>query len=157
MVPEVIHGDDNIRRHMYEALKAFKMPKGVELTLPPPSSREIESVYIEYVAQESLTASVLIPPKFANAVGVLQGGFLAAMFDGVMGPLSLLAAGGPSTSLDLITYFLAPIIPGQRLSIVARVRKAGRAIQHITADAKNEKDALVATASSTIQVLTLPA
>jgi uncharacterized protein (TIGR00369 family) len=154
---EIIRGHDQILQHAYEVFNSIPMPRGVQLILPPPCAREIKAVFIEYVPSESLSASVDIPPHYANAVGVLQGGFLAALFDNLMAPLSLLVAKGPTTSLDLTTYFLHPVLPGERLTLIARAHKAGRTVQHIAANATNEQGKLVATASSTFQVLSVPA
>lgn len=150
---EIIRGHDQIIQHAYQIFKSFPMPQGVQLVLPPPCSRELESVCIEYVPDESLSASVVVPSKYANPFGLLQGGFLAALFDNLMGLLSALTARRFTTSLDLNTYFLRPVIPGERLTVVTRMRKAGRAVQHIVADATNERGKLVATASSTVHVL----
>jgi uncharacterized protein (TIGR00369 family) len=110
----------------------------------------------EYVPAKSLTATVAAPPQYANAVGILQGGFLSAMFDNLIGPLSYLTARGPTTTLELTTHFMRTAFPGQRLRLTAVVRKAGRTAIYIAAEAHSEDNKLVATAMSTMQVLPMP-
>jgi uncharacterized protein (TIGR00369 family) len=156
IMSEIIRGHDEIIRYAHDMFRSLPMPKGVQFQLSPPYAREIDAVFLEYVPHESLSASVVVPPKYANPAGVIQGGYLAVVFDHLIGPLSMLTAGALATSLDLATYFLAPVLPGERLTVVAHMRKAGRTAQYINADATNEKGILVATASSTILVIGAP-
>lgn len=89
-------------------------------------------------------------------MGILQGGFIAAMFDDLMAPLSYLTAKNPTTSMDLTTHFLRPVFVGERVTLTATVQKAGRTAIYLAAEAHNEKNKLVATAVSTLQVVGLP-
>ena len=52
--------------------------------------------------------------EFTNAVGAIQGGFLAAMLDDVMGPAILLHTEGRlySPTISMTVNFLAPAKPG---------------------------------------------
>jgi uncharacterized protein (TIGR00369 family) len=152
---EVIKGHDQILQCTIEILRALPVPPGVELELPPKCAREIASNFLEYRPGDSLIAEITVPQRYANAVGLLQGGFLAAMFDDLMGPLSYLTAKGPTTTLELSTNFLRPVMVGEKIVLVAKVRKAGRSAIHITAEATNSDGKLVATSSTNIQVLKL--
>jgi uncharacterized protein (TIGR00369 family) len=151
-----IQGHEQILEHTIELFRSFPIPPGVELKLPPPSSTTLEIQYDEYVPARSLKATVVVSDRFSNAVGLLQGGFLSAMFDNLIGPLSYLTARGPTTSLELTTHFLRPVFPGSRLTLDAVVRQAGRTAIYIAAEAHNEDGKLVATAMSTVQVLRMP-
>src|SRR5207248_5288239 len=111
----------------------------------------------DYVPARSLKATVGVAEKYANARGVLAGGFLTAMFDDLIGPLSYLTARSPTTSLELTTHFMRPVFPGGQLRLNAVVRKAGRTAIYVAAEAHNEDNKLVATAMSTVQVLPMPA
>jgi uncharacterized protein (TIGR00369 family) len=153
-----IQGHEQILEQTIELIRSFPIPPGVELEMPPPSTRSLDIKFEEYApAARSLRATVVVPERYANAVGLLQGGFLAAMFDDLIGPLSYLTAGGPTTTLDLTTQFMRPAFPGGRLSLSAEVRKPGRTAIFIAAEAHNEDGKLVATAVSTVQVISLPA
>ncbi|WP_067651239.1 PaaI family thioesterase [Nocardia harenae] len=150
-----IRGNDAVLAHTVELFREFT-PPGIELELPPPSAKAFDLRFVEYVPGRSLTATAAVSKQFANAVGLLQGGFLSAMFDNLIGPLSYLTARGPTTTLELTTHFLRPVFPGEQLRLQAAVRKAGSTTIFIGAEAHNAKDKLVATAVSTVQVLPKP-
>jgi uncharacterized protein (TIGR00369 family) len=150
-----IQGHEQVLRYTIELFRSFT-PPGVELELPPPSAKAFDLEFEEYVPAQSLTATVAVSKQYANAVGLLQGGFLAAMFDNLIGPLSYLTARGATTTLELTTHFLRPVVPGERLRLTAVVRKAGRTAIYIAAEAHNGDSKLVATAMSTVQVLAMP-
>jgi uncharacterized protein (TIGR00369 family) len=150
-----IHGHEKVMEYTIELFRSFT-PPGVTLQLPPPSAKDMDMQFEEYVPAKSLTATVAAPPQYANAVGILQGGFLSAMFDNLIGPLSYLTARGPTTTLELTTHFMRTAFPGQRLRLTAVVRKAGRTAIYIAAEAHSEDNKLVATAMSTMQVLPMP-
>ena len=156
-VDAAIKGHEQILEQTIDLFRSFPIPPGVELEMPPPSTKSLGIRFEEYVPARSLRASVVVPGSYANAVGLLQGGFLAAMFDDLIGPLSYLTAGGPTTSLDLTTQFMRPAFTGSKLTLTAEVRKPGRTTIFIAAEARNEDDKLVATAVSTVQVIQLPA
>ena len=151
-----IRGHDQILEHTIELFRSFPIPPGVKLALPPPSTTALDIRFEEYVPARSLKATVVVSDRYANAVGLLQGGFLAAMFDDLIGPLSYLTARSPTTSLELTTHFLRPVLPGDQLTLTAVVRKAGRAAIYIAAEAHNGANKVVATAMSTVQVLPMP-
>lgn len=152
-----IRGHEQILEYANELIRGLPIPSGVTLQLPPPSTKVFDMRFEEYVPARSLKATVVVSEKFANAVGILQGGFLCAMFDELIAPLSWLTARGPTTSLELTTHFLRPAFPGGRLTLDAMVRKAGRTAIYIGAEAHNEGNKLVATGMSTVQVLPMPA
>lgn len=151
----VIRGHTQVVDHVSALIRGLT-PPGVQVELPPPAAKAFDIVFDEYVPGRSLTAAVTVSGEYLNAAGVLQGGFLAAIFDNLIGPLSYLVAGGPATTLELSTHFLRPALPGDRLTLQAVVRKAGRAAIYIAAEAHNGDGKLVATAMSTIQVLPIP-
>ena len=151
-----IRGHEQILEYANGLIRGLPIPPGVNLELPPPSTTTLDIRFEEYVPARSLKATVAVSEKYANAVGVLQGGFLCAMFDDLIAPLSWLTARGPTASLDLTTQFLRPAVPGGRLTLDAVVRKAGRTAIYIAVEAHNEDGKLVATAMSTVQVLRMP-
>ncbi|MFE3617998.1 PaaI family thioesterase [Streptomyces anulatus] len=112
--------------------------------------------YEEFVVGQSLSATVEIPAQYGNVMGLLQGGFLAAMFDDLMAPLSYLTSKNPTTTMELTTHFMRPVFVGERLTLNATVRKPGRSVIYLAAEAHNGNNKLAATAISTIQVMQLP-
>ncbi|MFI9503618.1 PaaI family thioesterase [Nocardia sp. NPDC052566] len=157
MSDEAIRGHEAVMAATFELLRSFPIPPGVNLQLPPPSTKTLDMQFEEYVPGKSLTATVTVSQQYANAVGLLQGGFLSAMVDDLFGALSYLTARGPTTSLEMVTQYMRPAFPGERLRLHATVRKAGRQAIFLAAEARNGADKLVATATCTLQVLPVPA
>ena len=151
-----IQGHDQILEQTIALIRSLPIPDGVELQMPPPCTQALDIQFEEYVPARSLKASVVVPQQYTNAMHLLQGGFLAAMFDDLIGPLSYLTAGGPTTTLELSTQFMRPVFNGAKLELKAEVRKPGRNAIFIAAEARNEEGKLVATATSTVQVIPMP-
>ncbi|WP_194852851.1 PaaI family thioesterase [Nocardia sp. SYP-A9097] len=152
----VIKGHEEIVKQAIAAFDNLPVPPGIELQLPPPSTTTLGLLYEEFVPGQSLSATVEIPAKYGNVMGLLQGGFLAAMFDDLMAPLSYLTSQNPTTSMDLTTHFLRPVFVGEHLTLTATIRKPGRSVIYIAAEAHNGSGKLVATAISAIQVMQVP-
>jgi uncharacterized protein (TIGR00369 family) len=86
-------------------------------------------------------------------VGVIQGGFLAAMLDDTMGP-ALVAALGPgrfAPTTDLHVQFLRPARPG-RLTGRGRVVRRGKDVAFLAGELLDESGQLVACATATAQI-----
>ncbi len=91
--------------------------------------------------------------QFLNPVGVIQGGFLAAMLDDTLGP-ALVATLGPgefAPTTDLHVQFLRPARPG-RLTGHGRVLRRGKDVAFLAGELRNEQGAIVAVASATAQI-----
>lgn len=93
-------------------------------------------------------------PEFANPVGAIQGGFLAAMLDDTMGP-ALVATLEPdqfAPTLELKVSFLRPARPG-RLIGTARVVHRGGTIAFLAGELADASGEVVATASATARIV----
>jgi uncharacterized protein (TIGR00369 family) len=94
--------------------------------------------------------------QFLNPVGVIQGGFLAAMLDDTMGP-ALVATLGPgqfAPTADLHVQFLRPARPG-RLTGRGRVVRRGRDLAFLAGELLDESGQVVASATATAQIRTV--
>jgi uncharacterized protein (TIGR00369 family) len=90
---------------------------------------------------------------FVNAVGIIQGGFLAAMLDDTMGP-ALVASLGPgwfTPTADLHVQYLLPVRPG-RLIGRGRVVRRGRQVAFLAGELVNDAGQVVAVATATAQI-----
>ena len=88
--------------------------------------------------------------QFLNPVGVIQGGFLAAMLDDTMGP-ALVATLGPgrfAPTADLHVQFLRPARPG-RLTGRGRVVRRGKDVAFLAGELLDESGQIVAGATAT--------
>jgi uncharacterized protein (TIGR00369 family) len=90
---------------------------------------------------------------FLNPMGVVQGGFLAAMLDDTLGP-ALVATLGPgefAPTTDLHVQFLRPAKPG-RLVGHGRIVRRGRDVGFLAGELFDEQGAVVAVATATAQI-----
>ncbi len=92
--------------------------------------------------------------RHANPMGTLHGGVLCDLADLAMGVAcySTLATGESFTTLELKINFLKPIWTG-RLTARAEVKKGGRTTAFLVCEVRDDKDSLVAVASSTCMIL----
>jgi len=91
--------------------------------------------------------------QFLNPIGVIQGGFLAAMLDDTMGP-ALVATLGPgmfAPTADLHVQFLRPARPG-RLTGRGRVVRRGKDVAFLAGELADESGQIVATATATAMI-----
>ncbi|PJZ68115.1 hypothetical protein CH373_17855 [Leptospira perolatii] len=136
--------------------KFKKASPGVSLVIPPPSFKEMSGEFISYVRKKEITCSFLAEPRFSNPMSVLQGGFLAAAFDNTYGPLCYLAAGKPTTTLELSTSYIRMIKENQRITITARVIARGNQHMYMEAEAIDEEGKLVAKSTTQVLILRIP-
>jgi uncharacterized protein (TIGR00369 family) len=121
--------------------------------LPPNCSVLMKGEYVHYESRMLLTISFPVLEQFLNPMKTMQGGFITAAFDNVIGPLSYLAARNPCTSMDIHTNYIRPIVAGDVLTITAKVVSRGNTAMHLSAEAVNNKGRLVATCSANMVVM----
>ena len=93
-------------------------------------------------------------PQHANPMGTVHGGILCDLADAAMGMsyASTLDEGETFTTLELKINFLKPVWTG-RLTAAGRLVKGGRTVGLVECDIHDDKDRLVARASSTCMTL----
>ena len=112
------------------------------------------------VAVESITAQeavlrLVVKKEFIQGAGVLAGGLVATLLDEAMAHVAIVSidpARSTATS-DINVRYLKPVRAGETIRGRAWVLKAGRRVVSVEAEARNEKDELVAKASATFIVL----
>ncbi len=114
---------------------------GWELSWVAPERGEIE---VFFVAREG----------FANPIGQVQGGFLAAMLDDTLGPalVATLAEDQFATTLELKVSFLRPARPG-RITGTGRVVHRGGSIAFLAGELRDKAGELLATATATARII----
>lgn len=127
-----------------------------QLELPPKAFKHMDGRIHSYVRKKELTASFYCNPEFSNPQHVLQGGFMAAAIDNTMGPLSYLATGRATTTLELSVNYIRMAKEGQRITVTARVIVRGTQHLYMEAEVKGEDDKELARATSTILILPTP-
>jgi uncharacterized protein (TIGR00369 family) len=122
---------------------------GVRLNLPPESTKTLGTEYVAADWGKSLTGRVRFDPKFTNPVGFFQGGFLAAAFDDVMGPLTYMAAGRPVATIEMSLSFLRPFVAKDEfIDIRADVVSLSKNLLVLKAEAHSKGGKLLATAQN---------
>ncbi len=121
--------------------------------LPPATS----TLGFELIAVDpdagTIEVGFLASDSFLNPVGVIQGGFLAAMLDETLGP-ALVATLGPdqfAPTADLHIQFLRPAKPG-RLIGRGRVVRKGRDLAFMSGELVDESGEVVAVATATATI-----
>jgi uncharacterized protein (TIGR00369 family) len=96
---------------------------------------------------------MLADERFANPIGIIQGGFLCAMADSAMGSATITfarAAGRKvfSSSIEMKTSFLGPARVGAVLECTARVVHGGARVAFAEAEVVDDQGVVVARATS---------
>jgi uncharacterized protein (TIGR00369 family) len=126
--------------------------------VPPPPAAQVLGWELVRVDPERGTIEVAFQagPQLTNPVGVIQGGFLAAMLDDTLGP-ALVATLPPSQfapTLDLHVQFLRPATPGRLLGR-GRVVQRGKEVCFLAGELIGSDDRPVAVATATARIQTI--
>jgi uncharacterized protein (TIGR00369 family) len=120
------------------------------LEIPPRSFKESGALILAHEPNESLTVRFLVRENQTNPVGLLQGGLLCGFFDDSFGPLAFATLKKPCVSIDMNVTFVRGTRPGDAITIVARVISKTKRLIQMSAEARNERGRLVATATSNL-------
>jgi uncharacterized protein (TIGR00369 family) len=136
-----------------DELHDFLQHAGAGATYPPNCFVAMKAEVVHYESRSLLTVKFPILEESLNPLRTMQGGFIVAAFDNVFGPLSYAAARCPCVTMNLSAQFIRPIVPGDWLTITAKVVSRGNQILYMTAEALNKKNKLIATGSANAMML----
>jgi uncharacterized protein (TIGR00369 family) len=137
------------------------MPKMLDLIrmthhgeIPPPPVAELIGFRLNSVEPGRVVVEMDAEPRHANPMGTMHGGILCDLADAAMGMAyaSSLEEGETFTTLELKINFLKPVWSG-RLIATGRLVKGGHTVGLAECDVVDDKDRLVARASSTCMTL----
>jgi uncharacterized protein (TIGR00369 family) len=122
--------------------------------LPPPPVATLIGFTIGSIEPGRVVMEMDAGPQHANPMGTVHGGILCDLADAAMGMAyaSTLDEGETFTTLELKINFLKPVWTG-RLIGTGRLVKAGHTVGLVECDVHDDKDRLVARASSTCMTL----
>jgi len=122
--------------------------------LPPPPVATLIGFTIGSVKPGRVVMEMDAGPQHSSPIGTVHGGILCDLADAAMGMAyaSALDEGETFTTLELKINFLKPVWTG-RLTATGRVVKAGHTVGLVECDVHDDKDRLVARASSTCMTL----
>ena len=137
------------------------MPKMLEMIervakgeLPPPPVARLIGFRLTSIQPGEAVVELETNERHANPMGTLHGGILCDIADAAMGLAyaATLEDGETFTTLELKINFLKPVWKA-RLRAVAHVVKRGRTIGMVECDITDDKESLVARATSTCMTL----
>ena len=120
--------------------------------VPPPCFLASGAKIIAHEPNQSLTVAFLVREEQTNPVGSLQGGILSSFFDDTFGPLSFRTMRKPCVSIDMTVNFIRQVRPGETVVIRAEFKAKSRSLLQLYGEAHNEKNKLIATATSNMMV-----
>lgn len=111
---------------------------------------------LEEAASGEVLLSYFAGPETTQGNGVVSGGTLASMLDCAMAAavMSALKPMTVPTTVSLMVNMLRPGAPG-RLYVSAKVDRLGRTMAFSSASIMNEERVVLATASSSLAIITL--
>ena len=137
--------------HILEQLRE-RLGADSDLQLPPNVFLEMESELLSYDEGVALRVRIPVRERYANPMGFMQGGMIAAAIDNALGPLSFLVA-PPSVTTQLNTSFVRPVTPRDEfIEVEARVvQRAGQQL-FLSAEVTNPAGKCVALAHATCMI-----
>ena len=137
------------------------MPKPLDMLrkvqrgeLPPPPVATLIGFTIGSIEPGRVVMEMEVGPQHSSPLGTVHGGILCDLADAAMGMAyaSALDEDETFTTLELKINFLKPVWSG-RLTATGYVVKSGRSVGLVDCDVHDEKQSLVARASSTCMTL----
>ena len=122
--------------------------------IPPPPVATLVGFTLVAVEPGSAVVEFEATERHANPMGTLHGGIFCDVADAAMGMAwaATLDEGETFTTLELKINFLKPVWTG-KLTATGRVVKGGRTVGLVECDVVDDKQRLVARASSTVMTL----
>jgi uncharacterized protein (TIGR00369 family) len=127
-------------------------PRDQRVQVPPNCDLTLGMVCIDKSEPGRSVWRMLADERFANPVGIVQGGFVAAFADSAMGAASVTFAKDRkvfSANAEIKVSFLKPAKVGSTITCTAYVISGGKRAAFIEAEVTDEDDRLIAKASST--------
>jgi uncharacterized protein (TIGR00369 family) len=123
---------------------------------PPPAASTLGFKLLEIDPDKgTIRVQFTARPEFVNPIGVIQGGFLAAMLDDTLGPalVATLARNEFAPTIELKVNFVRPAQVGTLIGS-GRVVARGGSIAFLSGELSTEQGELVATATATARIVT---
>ncbi|MBI1735447.1 MAG: PaaI family thioesterase [Candidatus Rokubacteria bacterium] len=130
------------------------LQKVIRGELPPPPIATLIGFTLVSVERGAAVLEMEVSERHGNPMGTVHGGVLCDIADAGMGMAyaSQLAPGETFTTLELKINFLRPVWRG-RLRAEGRVVQGGKTIGLVECDIRDDKERLVARATSTCMTL----
>ena len=125
------------------------------LQVPPNCDLTLGLTCVDKATPGTSVWTMTADERFANPAGLIQGGFLGAFADSVMGACAVACVGARKvyvSNTQMTISFLRPVLPGTRLTCTAETTREGHSVVFVTARITDDTHNLVATSSSSYLV-----
>ncbi len=125
-------------------------PKTDGLLMLPPCFTHMSGMFTKFDASPGHLAAVFpVRHEYLNPFSVVQGGFLTAMLDNTLGPLSMLI-GEPSMTTHINTTFMRAVTKEEPwVKVSAEVIRNGRTQVHFEAQLFDTRERMCVAATAT--------
>jgi len=123
---------------------------------PPPAAATLGFKLLDIDAERgTIRVQFEAKPEFRNPLGVIQGGFLAAMLDDTLGPALVGTLGNDqfAPTIELKVDFIRPAQVGLLIG-EGRIVSRGNSIAFLAGELLTEQGELIATATATARIVT---
>ena len=122
--------------------------------LPPAPATLGWELMEEWPEEGRIKVSFLANETMLNARGAIQGGFVAAMLDDVMGPALIVLTDGTEApvTIDMNVTFIRPTLPGRVIGI-GRVISKTKTMAFLEAELFDADNRLLARATSSARIV----
>lgn len=148
MISAVQEQDQALFEAMFGSFIQEATRSGIQI--PPNSIQEFGGRFTEFEAKKKLVQVFPAPVKFANPLGMLQGGIIGAYIDDTMGPLCFSTVKGPTTTIGLNVNYLRSVKCPDTVTVEARITGRGRRVLHLEAEVRDSRGKVVANATSSV-------
>jgi uncharacterized protein (TIGR00369 family) len=127
-------------------------PTDQRVQVPPNCDLTLGMVCLDKSVDGTSVWQMLADERFANPVGIIQGGFVAAFADSAMGAATVTYARERkvfSANAEIKVSFLKPARMGSTLTCTATVISGGSRAAFVEAEVVDDEGRMVAKASST--------
>ena len=122
---------------------------------PSPLARWLNGTVIE-VEKKSVTFQFTVRKEMTNPIGMLHGGIIAAMIDDCVGvTFFILGLKNFYPTINLYVDFFNPVSEGKTVLVRTQVVKQGKAIINMKAEVLNDRQKLLAQATSNLALSTI--
>lgn len=109
---------------------------------------------IDCVKDERLILSFPVLEQYLNPAKSMQGGFITAAFDNAFGVLCYCSVEcAKIATIDISTSYQRPIFSDDELIVKVYIKLKGKTIVHMTGEAYNKENKLIATANTNIMII----
>jgi len=138
---------------LWREMNAMKAKAPVKLELPPKCFHDMDGEFLRYKSRKAILVKFPVLEKQLNPIGVMQGGYIAAVFDNTLGPLSYLAAQKTAVTLDMKQTYLRPAKLGDILYCEAEVITRGLKTIYMHSNVYDARGKHVAAAQTQVLII----